>query len=465
VALVVAALGACTECGGDRPPDAAPLDTQPSFDTPSPRDTRVPADSPAPPDSPVPLDAQVDPALWRPLADDLADCAAWYATDPERAIGAWDFDACEGVEGCVRLRRESFPGLDSSLDRLLIPSIGRATPRSGVTLGFGRSSFSDGVTMLLHAGLRRAGGVEVAFRGVITSSPSCYFGGLAMTDDSYVALLDDLRGSSRDELRGRSVIVFGQRPADILDSRRVVFDVGALSGNVPQEVAFGRDLWAIRLFPSTRMATVQADGTYDITRPAPPYEDRVLHGIPSVVGRSWVSTVSLGPSANGIFQSDGGRPSERIWPVDATGTVVADEERIVWLQGSAVRDTVMMDHVTIWQAPYRVGPISELEARIVRPIEEIAMRYGTRNPGTAFLEVSLGEGYLAMADGRGLRCYVVRLADGHLAEVPTPTSMRCQAPLYVNGDEVALVGAAVGDEAGRTTQAWFIPIASLTFRP
>lgn len=79
-------------------------------------------------------------------------------------------------------------------------------------------------------------------------------------------------------------------------------------------------------------------------------------------------------------------------------------------------------------------------------------------------DVLLGGGYVAMRDGLGEACYVIRLSDGHMARFDPP-GYTCSSVRHVGERELAVVVAHEGDLSFRSAQLWFVPLAALTFEP
>jgi hypothetical protein len=213
------------------------------------------------------------------------------------------------------------------------------------------------------------------------------------------------------------------------------------------------------------MIPSHGDSVYFFTAPTAPFDATRIHSTPSVVGEHWVATGLMSASASGLFMSRLGEASVRIRDADAVGEVVANETDIVWLEGSRLTEGIRLDGTTLWRAPWRPGPTDPGEARIVRPIEDVARIFrDVRDPGNAFLRMVLGGGYVAMRDGLGEACYVIRLSDGHMARFEPP-GYTCSSARHIDEREFAVVVADEGDLSFRSAQLWFVPLTSLTFEP
>lgn len=312
------------------------------------------------------------------------------------------------------------------------------------------------------AWLRRTGSTSHLVRSVYDYAPPgrCRLFGAAVASNS-VAFFEDLTLSDEEGRGARYPILRTDGPAWNF--------VAALERDTifkfPQDLDFSDALMAIRLAPSNRMLTVLNDGTYFFTAPAPPFEATRIHSTPSVVGEHWVATGLMSASANGLFMSHLGEPSIRIRDVDAVGEVVADETDIVWLEGSRLTEGIRLDGSTLWRAPWRPGPIDPDGARIIRPIEDVARIYpDVLNPGSAFLEMRLGDGYVAMHDQMVTACHVIRLADGWMARFDPP-GFTCTNVYHVDASEVAVGVIEEGDLSFGSLELWFVPLTSLTFAP
>jgi len=235
-----------------------------------------------------------------------------------------------------------------------------------------------------------------------------------------------------------------------------------LSGSSPQDLSTSPDFIGIRLGLGNRIVAVQNDGSYGFAEPASPFDFVRQQMRPQVVGESILTNAPLSPTANGLFMSHLGAPSERIWPVDAVGEVVADADNIVWLQGRAVYETVQLEDAVLWRAPFREGAIVASEAHAVRDFYDVARRYGDGRGGTE-LGMQLGGGYVATANGFSNRCWVVRLSDGQMASVDVGTGYVCNSAIYVNATEVGVAVNRAGDMT-RTYELWMVPHDALTFR-
>ena len=77
--------------------------------------------------------------------------------------------------------------------------------------------------------------------------------------------------------------------------------------------------------------------------------------------------------------------------------------------------------------------------------------------------MQIGGGYVATTNGLSNRCYVVRLADGYMAQVDVGADYVCNSVMYVNDTEVGVAVNRAGDMT-RTYELWMVSHDALTFR-
>jgi hypothetical protein len=401
-------------------------------------------------------DAPFDDAVWEHIPGLAADCNVRVARDPAASLGEWRFEPCgDALEGCHAVRRTSF---SSELPQQL-QVVDVSAGRFGVTLSerVGDGRHTD------YLQFTRAGAPEIFLRNIFPTDPlaNCNFADADVEASHAFLYFTDTRTSDSD-LNGAEFPLLSFRDGVWSLHATLQYD---LLGNWPQNSASSDVLIANLVAPSNRMLTVLNDGRYFFTAPAPPFDRTRIHAAPSVVGEHWVATGLMGSTANGLFMSHLGEPSIRIRDVDAVGEVVADETDIVWLEGSRLTEGIRLDGTTLWRAPWRPGPIDPDEARIVRPIEDVAKIFrDALNPGSAFLEMQLGGGYVAMHDQMVTACYIIRLADGLMARFDPP-GFTCTNVYHVDASEVAVGVIEEGDLSFRSLELWFVPLAALTFEP
>lgn len=451
----------CCCSGPDQPADGG-LDAEPAGDSGSDALSRDSGGDARGPDAVVIdareglPDAPFDDALWERIPGLAAECNIRVARDPAAVLGEWRFGACgDAVAGCLAVRRSGFSR--DLPDQIHIVDVSEG--RFGVTL----SERIAGGRHTDYLQFTREGAPEIFLRNVYPSGPrtNCNFTDADVEASHSFLYFTDMRMSDSD-LNGAAFPILAFRDGAWSLHATLEYDV---LRNAPQNAASSDVLIANLVAPSNRMLTVLNDGTYFFTAPAPPFEATRIHSTPSVVGENWVATGLMGSTANGLFMSHRGEPSIRIRDVDAVGEVVANETDIVWLEGSRLTEGIRLDGTTLWRAPWRPGPIDPDEARIVRPIEDVARIYpDVLNPGSAFLEMQLGGGYVAMHDQMVTGCHVIRLADGHMARFD-PLEFTCTNVYHVNSSEVAVGVIEEGDLSFRSFQLWFVPLSSLSFEP
>jgi hypothetical protein len=404
----------CCCSGPDQPADGG-LDAEPAGDSGSDALSRDSGGDARGPDAVVIdareglPDAPFDDALWERIPGLAAECNIRVARDPAAVLGEWRFGACgDAVAGCLAVRRSGFSR--DLPDQIHIVDVSEG--RFGVTL----SERIAGGRHTDYLQFTREGAPEIFLRNVYPSGPrtNCNFTDADVEASHSFLYFTDMRMSDSD-LNGAAFPILAFRDGAWSLHATLEYDV---LRNAPQNAASSDVLIANLVAPSNRMLTVLNDGTYFFTAPAPPFEATRIHSTPSVVGENWVATGLMGSTANGLFMSHRGEPSIRIRDVDAVGEVVANETDIVWLEGSRLTEGIRLDGTTLWRAPWRPGPIDPDEARIVRPIEDVARIYPdvlNLSSGSARLERALARRH---AEVLGL-LHAVQLGELHaeLAEV------------------------------------------------
>jgi hypothetical protein len=401
------------------------------------RDTSIdarPSDAPVRPDAAVPFPA-IDASLWSPF-DGLDPQCLSIAPDPSAVVPSITWLSCGA--GCEELDLQLSTGAPTRWN--LASRTGWYDGVSGFIAIFAYPDYvmvsEPRVFERFVLFVRDDGHIELAARGLAPEGvpaaqyPPCI--SLPAAVGGGRAALNVGEGNDADGPND-AIIYAGELGALTTSLRRVAtITYEERSTSFVQGLSVGEDVIAAWL-SSQRVMGIQWDGSHAFADPAPP-DTRTLAREVEVVGGDILSSVGLGGRPATVQIARGGAPSTSLLsdPVVDMGGYGTDGDELVWIQAYDTEDGGMsFARAELWRSTFATEP-GGLVPELVLPTTPPGLARADR-PGEVlpFAHFEVGNGYVAYVGDAALGLYIVRLADGHVANLPPDGDLHPHVALYI----------------------------------